>query len=552
MYKLISKILANKLKRVLAVMIDDSQSAFVLGRLITDNVFVAFETMHYIDQRKKGKEVLMAIKLNMSKANDRVEWVYLEAMMRKMGFHEKWISLIMMCVSTVSYSMLINGEPKGRIIPLRGLRQGDPISPYLFLLCAEGLLAMLKKEERERYIKGIAVSRGAPSISHLLFADDSIVFYRATIEECNGVFKVLQDYEADLGQKLNKEKTSLYFSKNTSREIKDYVKEKFGARVVHHHEKYLGLPPLMGKGKRKAFNRIKDQVGRKIARWKGKLLSHVGREILIKAVAQATPTYTMSYFIIPDTLRKELNSMMSNFWWGQKDKERKKASISWEKLCTPKAEGGMGFRDLKAFNLALLAKQGWRIQQNPSSLFHRVLKAKYFPNDLVKEAELGQRPSYMWRSILAARQVIEERPRWCIGNGESIHIWKDRWIPTSESFRVISPVGVHSGLEKVPSLLDIDRRAWDVVKVRNTLPSHEAKVVKSIPISISLPEDSIIWAWTPNGRFTVKSTYKVAQKVLKEGLRGVERGGNSDNLGMKAIWRILWRLSCPNKNKHLL
>ena len=181
-----------------------------------------------------------------------------------------------------------------------------------------------------------------------------------------------------------------------------------------------------------------------------------------------------------------------------------------------------------------------------------MLKAKYFPNDLVKEAELGQRPSYMWRSILAARQVIEERPRWCIGNGESIHIWKDRWIPTSESFRVMSPVVVHSGLEKVPSLLDIDRRAWDVVKVRNTLPSHEAKVVKSIPISISLPEDSIIWAWTPNGRFTVKSTYKVAQKVLKEGLRGVERGGNSDNLGMKAIWRILWRLSCPNKNKHLL
>lgn len=144
------------------------------------------------------------------------------------------------------------------------------------------------------------------------------------------------------------------------------------------------------------------------------------------------------------------------------------------------------------------------------------------------------------------------KTRWCIGNRESIHIWKDRWIPTSESFRVISPIGVHSGLEKVSSLLDIDRRAWDVVKVRNTLPPHEAEVVKSIPISISLPEDSIIWAWTPNGRFTVKNTYKVAQKVLKEGLRGVEGGGNSDNLGMKAIWRILWRLSCPNKNKHLL
>ena len=114
----------------------------------------------------------------------------------------------------------------------------------------------------------------------------------------------------------------------------------------------------MGKGKRKAFNRIKDQVGRKILGWKGRLLSCVGREILIKAVAQATPTYTMSCFKLPDSLCKELNSMMGNFWWGQKDKERKMAWVTWEKLCNPKEEGGMGFRDLKAFNLALLAKQG--------------------------------------------------------------------------------------------------------------------------------------------------------------------------------------------------
>jgi len=100
----------------------------------------------------------------------------LEAMIRKMGFHDKWISLIMMCVTTVSYSVLINGEPKGRIVPSRGLRQGDPISPYLFLLCAKGLSAMIKKEEREGHLRGIAVCKGASRISHLLFADDSIVF----------------------------------------------------------------------------------------------------------------------------------------------------------------------------------------------------------------------------------------------------------------------------------------------------------------------------------------------------------------------------------------
>ena len=144
----------------------------------------------------------------------------------------------------------------------------------------------------------------------------------------------------------------------------------------------------------KAFNRIKDQVGKKIAGWKGKLLSSARREILIKAVAQATPTYTMSCFKLPESFCRELNAMMSSFWWGKKDKERKMAWVAWEKLCMPKEDGGMGFRDLRAFNLAFLAKQGWRLQQNANSLVHRLFKARYFADRPFKEAVLGKRPSF--------------------------------------------------------------------------------------------------------------------------------------------------------------
>ena len=213
----------------------------------------------------------------------------------------------------------------------------------------------------------------------------------------------------------------------------------FGAEIVRQHEKYLGLPPLVGRGKRKAFSRIKDQVGRKIAWWKGNLLSNAGREILIKAVAQATPTYTMSVFKLPDSLCKELNSIMGNFWWGQKGRERRMAWVSWEKLCKPKSDEGMGFRDFKALNLALLAKQGWRMLENPNALVHRVYKAKYFANESFLNAQVGRRPSYVWRSIMAAKDIIMKGSQWCIGNGQKVHIWEDRWIPNLDSFKVISP-----------------------------------------------------------------------------------------------------------------
>ena len=327
-----------------------------------------------------------------------------------------------MCMRTVSYSILINGEPKGRIIPTKGLHQGDPISPYLFLLCVKGLSAMFRREVRLERIKGVSVCRGAPQISHLFFTDDSIIFCKATLEEANQVSQVLKDYEKESGQKLNKEKTSLFFRKNMRSEMMEGVKKLFGAQIIRQHEKYLGLPPMVGRGKKKDFNRIKDQVGRRIAGWKGKLLSMVGKEILIKAMAQATPTYTMSCFKIPDALCKELNSMVRNFWWGQKENERKMAWISWEKMCQRKAEGRLGFRDLKAFNLALLAKQGWRIIQNPNSLLHRVLKAKYFKSTSFLEAQVGNSPSYTWRSLMEAKSVVERGMRWNIGNGRSVDI----------------------------------------------------------------------------------------------------------------------------------
>lgn len=191
------------------------------------------------------------------------------------------------------------------------------------------------------------------------------------------------------------------------------------------------------------------------------------------------------------------------------------AWIAWEKLCISKEEGGMGFRDLRAFNLALLAKQGWRIQQNPSSLVHRVFKARYFVDRPFKEAMLGRRLSYAWRSIMATKDIVVSGSRWVVGNGEQIDIWKDRWLPTSNSFKVVSPcIPVESN--KVSWLLDRESRSWDVDKVRSSFIPHEVETILGISISPQFLNDSLIWAWSANGRFSMKSAYKVTQKCLKE------------------------------------
>ena len=237
--------------------------------------------------------------------------------MEKMGFSQRWINLVVVCIHSVTYSVMLNGQPYGWITPTHGLCQGDPLSPYLFLLCAEGFTALLNKAESEGQIKGISICRGAPKVTNLMFADDSLLFCQASRDEGETIAEILQTYERASGQSINLEKSSVYFSSNTSEKQKGQILEALGVQEVDRFESYLGLPTLIGRAKYSTFSYLKDRIWKKLQGWKGMLLSRAGKEILIKAVAQSIPTYTMSVFQIPLKLCDELDALCAKFWWGQ-------------------------------------------------------------------------------------------------------------------------------------------------------------------------------------------------------------------------------------------
>uniref|UniRef100_A0A803QHW9 Reverse transcriptase domain-containing protein n=1 Tax=Cannabis sativa TaxID=3483 RepID=A0A803QHW9_CANSA len=181
-----------RLKEALPLVISETQSAFLSN--ITDNILVAFELVHHIQHRTRGGKSYSALKLDMSKAFDRVEWTFLWAVMEKMGFASNWIALIQNCLTSSSLSFSLNGEVTGYVKPSRGLRQGDPLSPYHFLIGSEGLSRLLQHEEAIGNLQGLRLTRRAPSVSHLLFADDSLLFCETTNNSALAIERALNLY----------------------------------------------------------------------------------------------------------------------------------------------------------------------------------------------------------------------------------------------------------------------------------------------------------------------------------------------------------------------
>lgn len=196
-------------------------------------------------RKKKGQDGEVALKLDISKAYERVSWAYLKCRMELMGFDQHWIRWMPLCVTTVEYKVNLNGTLVGPVTPGRGLRQGDPLSPYLFLLCVEGISHKLMEAAANKEINRCRINSQAPAVTHLLFADDSFLFFKAKMEEAQAVKSLLDSYKSFSGQAINYQKSGIFFSTNVRRVKQLEIMNVLAVNKDLRESNYLGLPSLV-------------------------------------------------------------------------------------------------------------------------------------------------------------------------------------------------------------------------------------------------------------------------------------------------------------------
>lgn len=430
-YKIVAKTLALRLKGVIGELVDSVQSAYIEGRNILDGPLIMNEICSWA---RKTKKKMFVFKADFEKAFDSVNWGFLDSLMQQMGFGAKWRAWIHGCLSSAKASILVNGSPTGEFQLMRGVRQGDPLSPFLFILAMEGLNVAIKGAVGKRLLKGVNLPNNGPTLSHLFYADDAIFLGDWDRGSAENLARILKCFEVVSGLKVNFQKSRVFGICASPEEVKDWACI-LGCLTDSLPFIYLGVPVGANMKNKKHWKPIIDKFQVKLSSWKSKALSFGGRATLVKAVLGCLPSYYLSLFRAPVGIIDVLEKYRRKFLWGGSDEGKKIHWVSWDRVIASKSDGGLGIGSIASQNSALLFKWVWRFFNEENAVWSQVIRSIH---------NLGGRPKHYLakkslRGVLAdlvglLNKYIDDGliPKSTfqvkLGCGSRILFWKDLWI----------------------------------------------------------------------------------------------------------------------------
>eukprot|EP00253_Pinus_taeda_P018267 PITA_18267 len=396
-YKIVSKIIASRLKLLPPLIISPEQSGYVKGRQITDGIILTHEIIHSL---KISKKPGMLPKLDLSKAFDSLSWMNIKKVLIAFGFAAPWVRWVMSLISSSFFSILVNGIPSSPFHPSRGIRQGDPLSPFLFVNMAEGLGRSIKSAQQSLCLKGLSF-HNSPAFIHQQFVDDNMLFGHPSVQEARLLKSLLSGFSVASG-----------FS------------------IATLPSKYLGAPLTASALKHSSWKILLENLEARLSSWTHRSLNMASRLVLIKAVLQVMPLYLFSILATPKWVLKEIKLLQRSFLWGSIGHKRKWALVKWDTACLPKKGGGIGLRDPSQNNEIMGARIWWKWLMEPLTPWASLWMAKYARNypaeELIRISKVSI-GSLIWNSAKQHRNLIQQHNFWEVKNGNTERFWEDPW-----------------------------------------------------------------------------------------------------------------------------
>ena len=415
------------------------------------------------------------------------------ASLRALAIPESYISLISECLTTASFSVCVNGASGGFFKSTKGIRQGDPLSPYLFVLAMESLSRLLAARYESGLI-GYHPKTEQLKISHLMFADDVMLFFDGSGNSLHGISECLDDFASWSGLQMNMSKTELFTSGLDQRETATMASYGFTSGTLPIW--YLGLPLMARKLKISEYSPLINKITGSMRAWSVKLLSFAGRLQLLRTVIFGTVNFWTSAFMLPKGCIKAIESLCSKFLWSGNLDKTGIAKIDWVTVCLPKEEGGLGFRNLLVWNQVQCLKFIWILLSSDTSLWADWHRSIHLSTRSFWTLSPAQSDSWVWKRLLKLRPLAAQFCFSVLGNGKKTSFWYDTWTPLGQLINYIGPAGPRAlRVRKDAQVADTIREAtWTPPHPRSQqeLDLHTHLTTISLPLNSDI-DDFYIW-----------------------------------------------------------